>query len=75
MSHPPIPLIKWEHDGSWQGSNRSYPGWSWIVERTLGWIGRQRRLSKGYERKVQTSEALLKLTMIRLMVARVAKAR
>jgi transposase len=24
--------------------------WCWIVERTLGWMGRQRRLSKDYER-------------------------
>jgi putative transposase len=47
--------------------------WCWIVERTLGWIGRQRRLSKDYERKVQTSETLLQLAMIRLMVRRLAK--
>jgi putative transposase len=47
--------------------------WCWIVGRTLAWIGRQRRLSKDYERKVQTSEAFLMLAMIRLMVARVAK--
>lgn len=38
--------------------------WCWIVERALGWLGRQRRLSKDYERKVQTSETLLKLAMI-----------
>jgi hypothetical protein len=36
-------------------------------------MGRQRRLSKDDERKVQTSETLLKLTMIRLMVKRLAK--
>jgi putative transposase len=47
--------------------------WCWIVERTLGWIGRQRRLSKDYERKVQTSETLLQLAMIRLMVRRLAR--
>jgi putative transposase len=47
--------------------------WCWIVERTLAWIGRQRRLSKDYERKVQTSETFLTLAMIRLMVTRVAK--
>jgi transposase len=35
--------------------------WCWIVERTLAWIGRQRRLSKDYERKVQTSEMFLTL--------------
>jgi putative transposase len=47
--------------------------WCWIVERTLGWMGRQRRLSKDYERKLQTSETLLKLAMIRLMVRRLAR--
>ena len=47
--------------------------WCWIVERTLGWLGRQRRLSKDYERKLQTSETLLKLAMIRLMLRRLAR--
>jgi transposase len=47
--------------------------WCWIVERTLGWMGRQRCLSKDYERKLQTSETLLKLAMIRLMVRRLAR--
>jgi putative transposase len=47
--------------------------WCWIVERTLGWLGRQRRLSKDYERKVQTSETLLKIAMIRFMVRRLAR--
>jgi putative transposase len=47
--------------------------YSWIVEWTLGWMGRQRRLSKDYERQVQTSETLLELTMIRLKVKRLAR--
>ena len=47
--------------------------WCWIVERTLGWMGRQRRLSKDCERKVQTRETLLQLAMIRLMVRRLAR--
>jgi len=47
--------------------------WCWIVDRTLAWIGRQRRLSKDYERKAQTSETFVTLAMIRLMIARVAK--
>jgi putative transposase len=47
--------------------------WGWIVERTLGWLGRQRRLSKDYERKLQTSGTLLKLAMIRLMLRRLAR--
>lgn len=42
----------------------------WVVERTFGWLCRNRRLSKDYERKVQTSETLIQVTIIRLLLAR-----
>lgn len=42
----------------------------WIVERTFGWLGRSRRLSKEYERTVESSEAFIKVAMIHLMVRR-----
>jgi putative transposase len=42
----------------------------WIVERTFGWLSRNRRMSKDYERKVQTSETLIVVAMIRLLTAR-----
>ncbi len=45
----------------------------WVVERTFSWLGRHRRLSRDYERKVQTSEAFIQVAMIRLMLARLAK--
>jgi putative transposase len=45
----------------------------WIVERTLGWLMRNRRLSKEYERKVQTSETFIEVAMIRLILKRLAK--
>ena len=45
----------------------------WIVERTFGWLSRNRRMSKDYERKVQTSETLIEVAMIRLLVARLGK--
>jgi len=53
-------------------------GWSqqpkrWIVERTFGWTSRNRRLSKDYERKVQTSETLIAVAMIRLLLARIGR--
>ena len=41
----------------------------WILERTFGWLGRNRRLAKDYERKVQTSETLIEVAMIRLMLS------
>src|SRR6266568_476769 len=45
----------------------------WIVERTFGWLSRNRRLSKDYERKVQTSETLIEVAMIRLLLARLGQ--
>jgi hypothetical protein len=44
-----------------------------MVERALGWLGRQRRVSTDYEGKLQTSKTLLKLAMIRLLVRRLAR--
>ena len=44
----------------------------WVVERTLSWLGRWRRLSKDYEHLPEVSEAMITLAMIRLMVHRLA---
>ena len=46
--------------------------WRWIVERTFGWLGRQRRLRCDYERLPETTAALIHIAMIRLMVRRLA---
>jgi len=45
----------------------------WVVERTFAWQSQQRRLSKDYERLCVTSEALIYLAMIRLMLRRLAR--
>ena len=42
----------------------------WVVERTLGWLGRYRRLSKDYEERPESSEAIILIAMINLMVHR-----
>jgi putative transposase len=39
----------------------------WIVERTFGWFGRYRRLSKDYERNPKSSEAWIYIAMIHRM--------
>jgi putative transposase len=44
----------------------------WIVERTFAWIVRHRRHSKDYERNPETSEAMIYVAMIILMVRRLA---
>jgi putative transposase len=45
----------------------------WVVERTIAWIGRYRRMSKDYEYLTSSSEAMVYLTMLRLMLTRLAK--
>ena len=76
-------LADWcEAEGAWELEVVERPvgthGFSiqrrWVVERTFGWLSRSRRLSKDYERKVQTSETLIQLAMIRLLVARLGRA-
>jgi putative transposase len=42
----------------------------WVVERTIGWLGRYRRLSKDYEERPGSEEAIILIAMINLMVHR-----
>lgn len=44
----------------------------WVVERTFGWIGRYRRHSKDYEYLPASGEAMIRLSMINLMLHRLA---
>ncbi len=45
----------------------------WIVERTLAWISRNRRLMRDYERYTRTVAAFVRLAMIRLMLRRLTR--
>jgi putative transposase len=48
-------------------------GLTWIVERSFAWLSRNRRMSKDYEYKVQTSETMINLATVRLMLNRLAR--
>jgi putative transposase len=42
----------------------------WVVERTFAWIGRYRRNSKDYEKRTDSSESMIGLSCIGLMLQR-----
>jgi transposase len=45
----------------------------WVVERTLAWIGRNRRLARDFERYARTVAAFVRLAMIRIMLRRLTR--
>ena len=57
-----------EHEAGEQGGEPR----RWLVERSLGWFGRWRRLSKDYEALPEVSEAMVTLAAIRLMLHRLS---
>jgi transposase len=44
----------------------------WVVERTIAWLNRSRRLSKDYERLPASSEAMIRASQTHLMLRRLA---
>jgi len=44
----------------------------WVVERTYAWHGRYRRHSKDYERRTDSSESMIRVSAIHLMLRRLA---
>lgn len=47
----------------------------WVVERTLAWLGRFRRLNRDYERKPTSSQGHVYVASIRLMLRKICKNR
>ncbi len=45
----------------------------WVVERTIAWINRCRRLAKDYENLNRTALAFIRLASIRLMLRRLTR--
>jgi phage-related baseplate assembly protein len=43
-----------------------------VVERTIGWISRNRRLARDFERHCRIAAAFVRMAMIRIMLRRLA---
>jgi putative transposase len=78
-NHDLYAYIKEEVDGSWELEIVSRPpktkGWvllpkRWVVERTFAWLGRYRSLSKDYERLTTSSEGMVYVSSIHLLLNR-----
>ncbi len=44
----------------------------WVVERTFAWQGRYRRHSRDYERRTDSSESMIRISSVHLMLRRLA---
>jgi putative transposase len=76
-------LNRWleEHRAHWDLEIKSRPEGAtgfvpvpkrWVVERTFAWLGRCRRNSRDYERLTESSESMLRISSIHLMLRRLA---
>jgi putative transposase len=45
----------------------------WVVERTLAWLGRYRRLSKDYEQSIALSEGFVYVASIHILLRRLVR--
>lgn len=78
-NHALYAWIKEHNDGTWALEIISRPpdqqGWvklpkRWVVERTLAWLGRYRRHSRDYERRTESSEAMIRVSGVHMLLKR-----
>jgi putative transposase len=78
-NHARYAWIKNHADGTWELEIVRRPpdqgGWvklprRWVVERTFAWLGRYRRHSRDYERLTQSSEAMIRVSAVQLLLNR-----
>jgi putative transposase len=83
-NHALYAWIKTYADGAWALEIISRPpdqkGWvqlpkRWVVERTFAWLGRYRRHSRDYERRTESSEAMIRVSAVHMLLKRLKPAK
>jgi putative transposase len=78
-NHKFYEFLQKDRQGKWRLEISSRPEGSrefkplkirWVVERTFAWIGRYRRNSKDYERRTDSSESMVQISSMSLMLER-----
>jgi putative transposase len=78
-NHKFYEFLRQDRQGKWRLEISSRPEGSkefkplkirWVVERTFAWIGRYRRNSKDYERRTDSSESMVLISSMSLMLGR-----
>jgi putative transposase len=44
----------------------------WVIERSFAWLGRNRRLAKGFEHLTEAATAMVVLAIIQVLIRRLA---
>jgi putative transposase len=71
-------LVLWWWTVEVVGATKNHRGFvvqpkRWIPEHTFGWLNRSPRLSKDYERAIESSKAFVQVAIIHLMVRRIKR--
>jgi transposase len=46
----------------------------WVVERTIAWLNRNRRLAKDFEATIESAQAWLMIASVKMLTRRIARA-
>ena len=83
MAWTEITRPKYRRDGLRYASDTTGEEWAvikpllprrWVVERTIAWLNRNRRLAKDFEATIESAKAWLFVASVKLLCRRIARA-
>ena len=68
LGHWTLQIVRRDHADGFQVLPRR-----WVVERTLAWLNRNRRLAKDFERSIASAECWMMTASVKLLSRRIAR--